>query len=114
MVYDAEYRYLHIAIYALLGVVLGAAIFFWGRGIRKARTSDLIAGPAILVALCVILFAINGDLAFGFIGNLLIVFGLATLLLSALAPRGGPFPRRMVITIGLVAIVVGLCLSVIL
>lgn len=108
-------KYLEVAAYVLLTVVLGTAIFFWGRGIRRDRQSDLIAGPAILVVLCVILFAINRSSAvFGLIGELVIVFGIASLLLSAMARPGSAFPRRNVIAIGVGAIIAGVCLSVIL
>ena len=106
--------YLETAACVLLTLVLGAAIFFWGRGIRNARKSDLIAGPTTLVALCLILFVISGSSAvFGLIGGLVAVFGIATLLLSALARPGSPFPRRNVIAVGVGAVIAGVCLSLI-
>jgi peptidoglycan/LPS O-acetylase OafA/YrhL len=109
-----ENDHMETASYILLVLALGAAIFFWGRGIRNGRKSDLIAGPAILLALCVALFAVNGSSAvFEPIGGLLIVFGVATLLLSLLVRPGGAILRRNVIAIGAGAIIAGGCLAMI-
>ncbi len=106
--------YLDTAAFMLLAAALGAAIFFWGRGIRNVRKSDLIAGPAILVALCIVLFAINrSSPEFTLIGELFVVFDIATLFLSAIARSGSTFPRRNVIAIGVGAIIAGACLMLI-
>ena len=102
------YHVAETASFVLLILALGAAIFFWGRGIRRSRLSDLIAGPAILVALCCLLSATNRSSGvFGLIGELVIVFGIATLFLSALVRPDGKFSRRDVIAIGVGAIIVG-------
>ena len=107
-------RYLETAAYVLLTVVLGAAIFFWGRGIRNVRKGDLIAGPVIIVGLCIILFVISGSSAvFGLIGELVAIFGVATVLLSAFARPASKFPRRNVIAIGIGAMIAGIYLSLI-
>ncbi len=107
-------KYLEVASYLLLTLVLAAAIFFWGRGIRRNRRSDLIAGPAILAVLCVILLAlIRSSAAFGLIGELVIIFGIATLLLSVMARPDGIFKRRDVIATGMGIIIAGVCLSLI-
>ena len=102
---------LHCVLFAL---ALGAAIFFWGRGIRNVRTSDLIAGPAILAALCAVLLVLTGSsAAFGLIGELVAVFGIATVLLSPMARSGGAFSRGAVAAIGVGTVILGLCLLLI-
>ena len=107
-------KYLEVTAYVVLTVALGAAIFFWGRGIRRSRKSDLIVGPAILVALCLTLLAIAGSSGvFGLIGALVAVFGLATLLLSAMARPGSTLKRRDVLAIGMGTIILGFCLCLI-
>ena len=114
MAFAVGYKYLEIATYVMLTLVLGIAIYFWGRGIRNVRSSDLIAGLAIFVILCIILFVMSADSGvFSLIGELALVFGIATLLLSALARPGSRFPKSTVIAIGVLFIVVGLCASVI-
>lgn len=106
--------FLEVTACVLLTLVLAAAIFFWGRGIRRSRRSDLIAGPAILVALCLTLRAVSmGSGAFGMMGALVMVFGLATLLLSAVVRPGSAIKRRDVLAIGAGAIVLGLVLCMI-
>lgn len=104
-------KYLELTAYVLLTLVLAAAIFFWGRGIRRSCRSDLTAGPAILVALCLILLA-TGE-SFGIIGELVMVFGLATLLLSVMARPTSTLKRRDVLAIGAGTIILGLFLSLI-
>ena len=106
------YAVLGIASEILLILVLGLAIFFWGRGIRNGRDSDLIAGPAILVALIVIGFVLSQNSAvFGVIGTALTIFGLATVLLSRLARPGSRFSKQSLVTFGVIVIIVGVCLS---
>jgi hypothetical protein len=105
---------LEIVVYAALALALGAAIFFWGRGIRNGRKSDLVAGPAILVALCITLLVVIGiSSVFMLIGGLLFVFGIATLVLSRLARVDGTFCKRNVIAIGAGLAIAGVCLSLI-
>ncbi|HET6429075.1 MAG TPA: hypothetical protein VFJ30_11720 [Phycisphaerae bacterium] len=114
MGYAIPGKYLEVAAYVLLTLVLAAAIFFWGRGIRRSRRSDLVAGPAILAVLCAILLAINSSSAvFGMIGELVLVFGFATILLSAMAGRGSLLARRDVLAIGVGCIILGICLCTI-
>ncbi len=92
---------------------LAAAVFFWGRGIRKVRRGDLIAGPAILIALCIVLIIMtNGRALYDIAADLVIVFGVATLAMTPLARPGSKFPRWNVIAVGAIAIVMGLWLSI--
>jgi len=115
MGFDVGNQYLETAAFVMLAVVLGAAIFFWGRGIRRGRKGDLLAGPAILLALCIVLMALSGSSGvFATLGTLILVFGVATVLLSAMARPGGMFLRRNVIAIGVGAILAGACLMLIL
>ena len=108
-------KYLEVMAYVLLTLMLAAAIFFLGRGIRRSRRSDLIAGPAILVALCLILLAITRSSAvFGMVGELVIVFGLATLLLSAMASTASMLRRRDILAIGAGSVILGVVLMLIL
>jgi hypothetical protein len=105
---------MEVAISVLLALVLGGAIYFWGRGVLGLRKSDLIAGPAILVALCIILLVVDGSTMFGLIGTLWAVFGMASLVLSHWAPTVGKFQRRDVAAIGGGAIVAGIFMLTIL
>ncbi len=96
-------------------LVLASAIFFWGRGLRNANRSDLIAGPGILALLCLILLGTSSSSSvIARIGKLVAGFGIATLLLSAIARPGGPLARRNAIAIGAASIAIGLCLSIVL
>lgn len=104
---------MEIAPYVLLAVVLALAIHFWGRGIRNFRKSDLLAGPIILLALCISIFVISGCCGMELIGELLMVFGVVTLLLSSIVRRGSLLKKRDVIAIGVGVIIVGLCASLI-
>lgn len=99
----------------LLVLAMGAAIFFWGRGLRKGCKRDLIAGPGVIVALCVTLLALN-DTTFVFekLGGILAVFGLAVAVSSAWVREGGVLAKRDVLSIGIATIVLGLILSMIL
>lgn len=100
-------------VYALITIMLALAIHIWGRGIRNSRKSDLLAGPIILLTLCISIFVISGCCGMELIGELLMVFGVVTLLLSTIVRRGSLLKKRDIIAIGVVVIIVGLCLSVI-
>ena len=104
--------YLETAVYVLLTAALGAAIFFWGRGIRRNRISDLIAGPAVLLALIVVVFATSMDSSeWSLVGMLLLLFGFATIWLSRLALPNGRLTKRELIPIGGGLVFVGIYLS---
>jgi len=104
-----------VAARVLLTLVLAAAIFFWGRGIRRQRRDDLMAGPGILIALCVTLLAIvRSTGVFGIVGGSVMVFGIATMVLSAMADPNGMLKRRDVLAIGAGCIIFGLGLMTIL
>ena len=106
---------MEIAGYGLMVAVLGLAIFFWGRGIYRLRVSDLIAGPAILIALCTILFVLaSSSGVFSLMGALVMAFGIATLVLSIMVRPGSKFARRDVVAIGAGTIIAGFCLLTIL
>lgn len=99
----------------LVALALAAAIFFWGRGIRRSRRSDLIAGPSILALLCLTLrIMAGGSGVLGTIGVLVMVFGLATVLLSGMVRPGSTIKRGDVAAIGMGMIIWGLCLCVLL
>lgn len=104
--------YLEVATYALIVLALAASIFLWGRGIRKARTSDLIAGPAILFGLSIVLNRLFCFTAFrpailSLNGTLFVVFGVATVLLSPMASAKAKLKGGYVAAIGLGAILLG-------
>ena len=106
---------MEIAAFVLMILVLGAAIFFWGRGIHSGRKSDLIAGPAILVALCFTLLRFYQSCAVvSLTGGFVFIFGVATLLLSGSARPGSGLSRGDLIAIGIGAITIGGVLTTIL
>jgi hypothetical protein len=97
---------------ALSVVVLTAALLFWGRGIRRSRRSDRIAGLLVLVALCFVLARFGHSL--GNAGAAMFVFGFATLPISGLAPPGSePSERELVLT-GVALMIFGFFLTLIL
>lgn len=108
-------KYLDVRVGILMLLALGAAIFFWGRGIRRVKKSDLIAGPVILLAMSILLIAVcGGSSVFSIIGGMIALFGIATLLLSIKAPQNGALRKRDIQAIGMGAIIAGFCLTTIL
>lgn len=83
-------------------------IFFWARGVRKGYASDLIAGPAILLAASVIMCVVKGTNVAGFVGCLFGAFGIVTLVLRVLEPPKG-VKRCYLAIIGYAAIIIGIC-----
>ncbi|MFW5690805.1 MAG: hypothetical protein ACOCXY_03255 [Planctomycetota bacterium] len=107
--------YLETAAYVLLTLVLAAATYFWGRGIRKSHTGDLIAGPSILCGLCLSLSLISDSSAvFSLIGELVGVFEIATIFLSFMASGTTKLKRRDVLAVGVGTIIVGISLMLVL
>ncbi len=107
-------RFLDVGRFVLLALALAAAIFLWGRGIRKSCKSDLIAGPAIFAATCLILLAtVSSSAVFGLIGILVMVFGLASVLLGFWSPADGMLKKGDIQAIGAGMIILGACLSLI-
>ena len=105
---------MEIAALIIFWLAFLTAIFFWGRGIIKAKKSDLIAGFTALAALCILNFVLSTSSAvFGLIGTLIIVFGVVTLLLSRSAKPNCPVSKQNLTLLGVVAIIVGFCLSLI-
>ena len=107
-------RATEIAGFALGGLVLVASMFFWGRGMRKGKKSDLLAGPAILLVLCAVLFLLVGNSGvFELIGPIVAIFGICTLALSPFAGPNCPLVKRDRLAIGAGVIILGLVLSTI-
>ena len=105
---------MEIAAFIIFWLAFLTAIFFWGRGIIKAKKSDLIAGFTALAALCILNFALSTSSAvFGLIGTPVIVFGVVTLLLSRSVKPNCPVSKQNLTLLGVVAIIVGFCLLLI-
>lgn len=93
----------------LIALLLGAAIYFLGRGNRRSCTGDLIAAGSILCGLCLVLFLSSA--AFGLIGALVGMFGIATILLSFMASEKTRLTRRDMQAIGVGAVIAGFVLT---
>lgn len=90
------------------------AMFFWGRGIFRGRTGDLIGGGAILAALCVFLWITAWSSGvFGLIGGILGAVGVATVIMSRWARPSGLLQKRNLAALGAGCIIVGGCLVLI-
>lgn len=110
-----NYAILEQASWAVTALALAAAIFFWGRGLRAGRASDLIAGPTVLAVLAAIVLATGGSsAAFATVGALVAVFGVATVLLSFFLRPGSRIAKRDALAIGVGAVILGFCLSLVL
>ena len=100
--------------YILPTLALAPAIFFWGRGIRTSCVSDLIAGPAILGGICLLLFSLSrSSCVFSKMGELIAIFGIATVFLSFLASETSMLKRQEVRAIGVGLILLGLALMLV-
>ena len=99
----------------VFALAVGAALFFWGRGMVRARKGDLVAGCIILAVICGIFYVTaTSSAVFSFIGMLVSGFGLATLILSSFASPNCPIRKDIRRTLGVVAILLGLFLQMIL
>ena len=96
-----------IATIILLPVV---SLFFWLRGIVRANMGDLVAGLAILLVVSAsVLFVVGQSGAFNYVGCVLIVFGVATYVVSRFVKDTPLFKRRDLILSAVLFVVVGLC-----
>jgi len=100
------------ACFAAVGAWFLIGLFFWGRGILKGRTGDLIAGGAILAALCAFLWVTTAF--FDLIGGMLAATGLATLIMSPWASPSGRLRRADLVALGMGFLILGACLAALL
>jgi hypothetical protein len=107
--------YLDIAIFVLMSLGLGAAVYFWRRGIRKSNKGDMIAGPLVLLGLCfALLLTSSGSGACGQMGCAIALFGIATVILSYTPKDSIILSRREQRLIGVAAIILGIALTTVL
>jgi hypothetical protein len=104
-----------VAATAILGLLVLAALFLWARGILKGQKSDLVASPAIVGAVCIVItVASSGSSAvFSAIGEVLLVYGIGILLLSRWAKPDCPLSKRDQRAIGAGLAIVGFCLCLV-
>jgi len=105
---------LDVAAHLLFVAGLGLAIALWGRGIRHSRRGDLVLGPVLLAALCGTVYVRAPSHACGMVGTMVIVFGLATVLLSVMAGPDTLLKRQDVLALGAGGVVVGVFLGLLL
>jgi len=99
-----------IAAVATIIVLPLISLFFWLRGILRANLSDLVAGLAILLVVSAgVLFVVGQSGAFNYVGCVLIVFGVATYVVSRFVKDTALFKRRELILSAALFVVVGLC-----
>ncbi len=102
------------ALLAVYVTALIASFFFWGRGLVRSSKGDLVAGIILFALICGISFVAAGSSAvFGLIGMLMILFGVFNLVLSTLAKPDSLLKKATLRMVGVVAIILRLCLSVI-
>ncbi len=92
--------------------LVGAAFFFWGRGMVRARRDDLVAGISVFAVACLMCFGAAGSSAvFGQVGGLVMLFGFVTLIMSSFAKPECPLTRDQRIQFGIGAIVLGVLMG---
>lgn len=99
----------------LVPLALGAAVYFWRRGIRTSNKGDMIAGPLVLLGLCfALLLTSSGSGACGQMGCVIALYGIATVILSYSPNESIMLSRRSQRLIGVAAIIFGIALTTVL
>lgn len=98
----------HLAPLATMLLLPLVAVFFWVRGLLRARTGDLVAGLAILMVTCLLLTHLTGSSSvFSQMGCILIFFGAVTYGTSFVVKDNPRFKRQDVVLAAVVFAVLG-------